>query len=100
VEQVEIKVGPITFAHAEYDAKEDMLYLYVTGPEPSEGDDTPEGHVLFYALGTERIVSLLIWAPRRILEREGKVTVTIPGAAATELTAEELAPALAAVMSV
>jgi hypothetical protein len=54
----------------------------------------PEGHVIRYVPGTSRIAGLTMHGPRRILERDGHLTVTIPKTFKT--TAADLAPALAA----
>jgi hypothetical protein len=56
---------------------------------------TPKGHVVRYAPGTSRIVGLTVLGARRVLERDGHLAVTIPET--VETTAEQLAPALAAV---
>jgi hypothetical protein len=94
MEQVKIKIGPVTFDHADYDAEHDVLYLHVGEPQPGEGEETPEGHVIRYVPGTSRIAGLTMLGPRRILERDGRLTVTIPET--IETTADDLAPALAA----
>ncbi len=95
MEQVKIKIGPITFDHADYDAESDVLYLHVGEPRKAEGEETPEGHLLRFAPGTQEIVGLTILGARHILDRDGNLTVTIPEAA--EASADDLAPALAAV---
>lgn len=95
MEQVKIKIGPVTFDHADYDADSDVLYLHVGAPQEAEGEETPEGHVLRYAPGTQTIVGLTVLGPRRILDRDGNLTVTIPDP--VEASADDLAPALAAV---
>lgn len=94
MERVRIKIGPVAFDRADYDSEEDVLYLHVGEPEAGAGEETPEGHVIRYAPGTNRIVGLTVMSPRSILERDGHVTVTIPET--IETTAEDLAPALAA----
>jgi len=94
MERVNIKIGPVLFDHADYDAEHDVLYLHVGSPKTGEGEETPEGHVIRYAPGTGRIVGLTMMSPRAILERDGHLTVTIPEK--VETSAEELAPALLA----
>lgn len=94
MERVNIKIGPLSFDHADYDAENDVLYLHVGEPQAGEGEETPEGHVIRYALGTNRIVGLTVMGPRHILGRDGHLTVTVPEA--VETTAQDLAPALAA----
>lgn len=95
MERVNITIGPMSFERADYDAENDVLYLHVGEPRDGEGEETPEGHVVRYEPGTSRIVGLTMMGPRRILERDGRLAVTIPETVQT--TAEDLAPALAAV---
>lgn len=95
MERVNITIGPLSFDHADYDADNDVLYLHLGEPRAGEGEETPEGHVLRYAPGTSRIVGLTVLGARRLLERDGRLFVTVPDT--VETTAEHLAPALAAV---
>ncbi len=92
---VNIKIGPVVFDHADYDAEHDVLYLHVGEPQEAEGEETPEGHVLRYAPGTQQIVGLTLLGPSKALERVGHVVVTLPET--VETTADDLAAALAAV---
>ncbi len=78
MKRVNITIGPVTFDHADYDAEHDVLYLHVGKPQPGEGEETPEGHVIRYVPGTSRIAGLTMLGPRRILERDGHLTVSIP----------------------
>lgn len=93
MEQVKIKIGPITFDHADYDADSDVLYLHVGEPRKAEGEETPEGDLLRFAPGTQNIVGLTVLGARRRLDRDGILTVTIPES--IEASADDLAPALA-----
>jgi uncharacterized protein YuzE len=95
MERVNITIGPLSFDHADYDEENDVLYLHVGDPQVGEGEETPEGHVIRYSPVTGRIVGLTVMGPRRILADNGRLVVTIPDA--VETTAEDLAPALAAV---
>ncbi len=95
MERVNITIGPLSFDHAEYDADNDVLYLHVGEPRDAEGEETREGHVIRYAPGTRRIVGLTVLGARQVLERDGHLEVTVPET--VETTAEQLAPALAAV---
>ena len=95
MERVKITIGTVTFDHADYDAESDVLYLHVGEPQVAEGESTPEGHCLRFAPGTTRIVGLTVLSPRRILERDGALTVTIPHP--VQASAEDLAPGFAAV---
>jgi len=95
MEQVNIRIGHITFDHADYDVDSDVLYLHVGQPQEAEGEETPEGHVLRYAPDSQRIVGLTVLGAQRILDRDGELRVTIPEP--VKASADDLAPALAAV---
>jgi len=95
MERVNVTIGPVAFDHANYDAEHDVLYLHVGVPQAGDGEETPEGHVIRYAPGSNQIVGLTIMSPRQILGRDGHLVVTIPETVQT--TAEDLAPGLAAV---
>jgi uncharacterized protein YuzE len=94
MERVNIRIGPVVFDHADYDSEHDVLYLHVGEPKAGDGEETPEGHIIRYAPGTNRIVGLTVMSPRLVLKRDGHLTVTMPEI--VEATAEDLAPALAA----
>ena len=87
MERVNITIGPLSFDHADYDAENDVLYLHVGAPETAEGEETPEGHVIRYAPGTNRVVGLTVLGARRVLEHDGRLTVTVPEI--VETTAEQ-----------
>jgi uncharacterized protein YuzE len=95
MERVNITIGPLSFDHADYDAENDVLYLHVGAPQVGEGEETPEGHVLRYAPGTDQVVGLTVLGARRVLQRDGRLLVTVPEI--VETSVEQLAPALAAV---
>jgi uncharacterized protein YuzE len=94
MERVNIKIGPLTFDRANYDAESDVLYLHVGDPQTAEGEETPEGHVLRYAPGTSQVIGLTVVGARETLERDGRLSITVPET--IETTAEDLAAALAA----
>jgi hypothetical protein len=54
------------------------LLVDVGEPQIGEGEETPEGQVLRYAPGTQSIVGLTVVGARRLLDRDGNLTVTIP----------------------
>ena len=95
MERVNITIGPLTFDHADYEADNDVLYLHKGEPQSGEGEETPEGHVIRYASGTNQVVGLTVLGAKRILGRDGHLAVTVPET--VETTAADLAPALAAV---
>jgi hypothetical protein len=92
METMNIRIGPLLFDHADYDADGDVLYLHVGLPQPAEGEETPEGHVVRFAPGTQRIVGLTVINARRVLDRDGRLIVTVPER--VEASADDLAPAL------
>ena len=94
MEPVNVKIGPLVFDHADYDRQGDMLYLHVGAPQDAEGEETPEGHVLRFEPGTQRIVGLSVINARWLLDRDGRLTITIPET--VEASADDLAAALAA----
>jgi hypothetical protein len=81
--------------HADYDAENDVLSLHVGEPQEAEGEETPEGHVLRFEPGTQRIVSLTVLGAQAILDRDGELRITIPES--VKASADDLAPALAAI---
>ena len=93
MEAVNVRIGPLVFDHADYDAEGDVLYLHVGEPAEAEGEETPEGHVVRFAPGTQRVVGLTVVNARSVLDRDGRLIVTVPET--VEASAEELAPALA-----
>lgn len=93
MERVNITIGSLVFDHADYDAETDVLYLHAGEPQPAEGEETPEGHVLRYAPGTHDVVGLTVINARWRLDRDGWLTVTVPERVSA--SAETLAPALA-----
>jgi hypothetical protein len=92
MEAVNIHIGPLVFDQADYDSDGDVLHR--GAPQPAEGEETPEGHVLRFARGTDQIVGLTIVNARWLLDRDRRLVVTIPEK--VEASAAELAPGLAA----
>lgn len=87
----EIQIGPYTFTRSSYDARGDVLYLHLADPPADvEGEETPEGHLVRYdAAGS--LVGVTLLGARRILERDGAITITLP----QRVEAAAIAPALA-----
>ena len=94
MEAVHVKIGPLVFDHADYDPEGDVLYLHVGAPQDAEGEATPEGHVPRFEPGTQRIVGLTVINARWLLDRDGRLTITIPET--VEASADDLAAGLAA----
>jgi uncharacterized protein YuzE len=94
MEAVTVRIGPLVFDHADYDPEGDVLYLHVGEPVEAEGEETPEGHVLRFEPGTQHVVGLTVINARSVIDRDGRLIVTVPET--VEASADELAPALAA----
>jgi uncharacterized protein YuzE len=88
-----VTIGDITFDRVEYDADGDVLYLHVGDPSAAvDFDETPEGHgVRFDRDGN--VVGLTLVRPKRVLERNGDLRVTLP--VASDVRADQLADVLA-----
>lgn len=78
MEQVNTRIGPVAFDYADYDPDNDVLYLHIDEPKEAEGEETPEGHVLRFEPGTQRIVGLTVLGAQAILDRDGELRITIP----------------------
>lgn len=94
MKSMRVQIGPLIFDHADYDAEGDVLYLHVGEPVGAEGEETPEGHVVRFEPGTQRVVGLTLINARWLLDRDGRLIVTVPET--LEASADDLAPALAA----
>jgi uncharacterized protein YuzE len=87
-----ITIGSLQFDHVDYDADADVLYLSVGEPRvPADSYGTPEGHNVRYD-EDGAIIGLTIVSPKQLLDSKGAIDVTFP----SRVTADELAPALAA----
>lgn len=88
-----ITIGDVTFDHASYDERGDVLYLTV-GPPQVAADvvGTDEGHAVRYD-GDREVIGITIINARWLLDQEGAITITIPER--VQVSADTLAPALA-----
>jgi uncharacterized protein YuzE len=74
---VSLRAGPYTFSHITYDAPSDVLYAALDSPRKGTRSQTPESHLLrFDERG--RFFGITLVNPRRQLEREGAVYVSLP----------------------
>ena len=88
-----VTIGDITFTDATYDERGDVLYLHVGEPQAAaDSVGTPEGHAIRYGADGE-LIGITIINARWLLDRDGKVTITMPEA--VDVSADALAPALA-----
>ena len=93
VDDMTVTIGNITFDHATYDERGDVLYLHVGDREAAaDSVGTPEGHAVRYNDAGE-VIGVTIVNARWLLDRDGKVTITIPER--IDVTADALAPAIA-----
>ncbi len=89
---MKVSVGPYTFDNVSYDAEADVLYLHMGDPSTAvDFDESPEGHALRFDV-EQNLVGVTIVGVKRLLERDGKVTITVPKA--IRVDAEVIAPAL------
>jgi uncharacterized protein YuzE len=90
-----VTIGSLTFDHASYDARGDVLYLHLGDPQEAAGsEETPEGHVLRFDAGGE-VIGLTIINAKWLLERDHAINVTVPEhvAVAPDALSEALAAA-------
>lgn len=89
-----VRIGEHEFERVRYDAEGDVLYLGTGAQTPHAWTNaTPEGHaVSFAADGT--VTGMTIVNAKWLVERDGKVTVTLPHV--IEADARDLAAVLAA----
>ena len=87
-----VTIGHINFDRVEFDADSDVLYLHVGDPSRAvDFDDTPEGHAVRFDR-ERQLVGLTLVRPKRLLERDGELRVTLP--VPSDVSAEQLASAL------
>ncbi len=89
-----VTIADIEFDRVKYDADADVLYLHAGDPSRAvDYDETPEGHAV--RLGPDgELVGLTLVRPKRLLERNGELRVTLP--VPSDVPAAELTPALSA----
>jgi uncharacterized protein YuzE len=88
-----VHVGPYEFDHVSYDSDGDVLYLRRGDrQEAAETFSTPEGHAVRLDENGE-VIGITIVNAKWLVERDGKVTVTVPSL--IETNADDLAEALA-----
>lgn len=88
-----VKIAGIEFDNVDYYREGDVLYLWVGEPRrPGYDDASPEGHYLQFGEDGS-LIAITIVNARRILEREGRITITLPE---RQVEAIDLGDALAA----
>jgi uncharacterized protein YuzE len=89
-----VHIGPYEFDQVSYDGEGDVLYLQ-RGEErlAAHTFGTPEGHAVRFDENDE-VIGITIVNAKWLLERDGKIAVTVPSL--IETNADDLAQALAA----
>lgn len=89
-----VKIGGIEFDEISYYREGDVLYLWAGRPRrPASDDVSPEGH--YVQFGEDgAVIALTLVNARLLLDREGKIVVTLPDG--TRLETTDLGPVLAA----
>ncbi len=88
-----ITIAGIPFDHQHYDERGDVLYLNVGNPRAAARSlETADGHAIHYD-ESDAVIGITLLNVRRTLEREGRLTLTLP---AEHLTADALTPVLVA----
>jgi uncharacterized protein YuzE len=92
MDAMNVKIDDLVFDRGDYDAEGDVLYL-ARGKTSRASDAalTPEGHGVRYD-DAGKVIGVTIIDARRIIERDGYLTITLPHAVRVE--ADELAAAL------
>jgi uncharacterized protein YuzE len=87
-----ITLGQLTFDHATYDDRGDVLYLHVGEPQAAaEADETPEGHAVRYA-ADGRVIGVTIVNAKWLLNQGQPIVITLPERVAVDPAV--LAPAI------
>ena len=73
-----VTVGGTVFDHVSYDREADVLYLHKGHPSSAvDFDESPEGHALRFDIDG-RLVGITVVNARELLDREGRINVTMP----------------------
>lgn len=73
-----VTIGSLTFDHATYDDRGDVLYLHVGERQAAtDSEETPEGHVLRFNERGE-VVGVTIINAKLLLERDHAINITVP----------------------
>jgi uncharacterized protein YuzE len=87
-----ITLGQLTFDHATYDERGDVLYLHVGEPQAAaEADETPEGHAVRYATDGQ-VIGVTIVNAKWLLDQGQPIVITLPERVAVDPAV--LAPAI------
>lgn len=88
-----VTIAGIAFDEHEYDERGDVLYLSIGAPrQPHRTIATPEGHAIDYD-ESGAVIGMVLVNVRRLLARDGMLTLTVPP---EHVTAAAIEPALIA----
>jgi uncharacterized protein YuzE len=91
---VTITIGDTSFDNVSYDADADILYLHAGDPGSAvDFDESSEGHHLRFGRSGD-LVGVTIVNAKLLLERDGKIVITVPER--LEIGPDALGAALAA----
>jgi uncharacterized protein YuzE len=73
-----VTIGSLTFDHATYDTRGDVLYLHIGERQAAaDSEETPEGHVLRFNDRGE-VIGVTIINAKWLLERDQAINITVP----------------------
>jgi uncharacterized protein YuzE len=73
-----VTIGSLTFDHATYDDRGDVLYLQIGERQAAaDSEETPEGHVLRFNDCGE-VIGLTIINAKWLLQRDHAINITVP----------------------
>ncbi|MGH2924983.1 MAG: hypothetical protein ACRDK1_03330 [Solirubrobacterales bacterium] len=72
-----LRAGRYTFSHVTYDPPSDVLYAAIGRPRTGRREETPESDFLRYD-EQGRFSGIVLMNPRRRLDRDGGVYVSLP----------------------
>jgi uncharacterized protein YuzE len=84
VVSLSVRFGGIEFDNVFYDREADVLYLHIGESRTAvDWGESPEGHHLRFGANGQ-LVGITVVNPRWLLERDGRIVVTLP-----QMTVEE-----------
>jgi uncharacterized protein YuzE len=83
-----VTIGRLTFDHATYDPRGDVLYLHVGESQvAADFEETPEGHAVRYGADGQ-VVGVTIVNARWLRDQGEPIVITIPSPSASPSTRE------------
>ena len=72
-----LRIGRYNFTHVTYDDSSDVIYAKQDATPTARREPTPEEHVWLFD-AQDRFHGVALMEPRERLDREGRVSVTLP----------------------